>query len=340
MKTKAAYVRAPWQTEIREVDIADTPPNGWIRLRVDACGVCGTDITAAAETAREWQPFGHELAGTVDALGPGVTNVRKGDRIVLQSSGYCGVCSLCRDGRVDLCNKAPHFWGEPAMGFSEYMMTPATLAVPYDGLSPEAASLAEPAGVAFDMVKTADIQMGDRVCVVGPGPIGLAGVALAVHRGAARVVCVGHAHSKARFALAETLGAEPIAVDGPIDEAPGLGEAFDHVLMTAPTQSIAPGLALLAYGGEMTYIGIGTGASMIQFDANDFHFRKLQLRASFASPAVYFPAVLRLLQAGVIPGERLISHRFGLDEIGSALAALRDDKTAALKVVVKPGRGA
>ena len=85
--------------------------------------------------------------------------------------------------------------------------------------------------------------------------------------------------------------------------------------MTAPTQSIAPGLALLAYGGEMTYIGIGTGASMIQFDANDFHFRKLQLRASFASPAVYFPAVLRLLQAGVIPGERLISHRFGLDEI-------------------------
>ena len=152
MKTKAAYVRAPWQTEIREVDIADTPPNGWIRLRVDACGVCGTDITAAAETAREWQPFGHELAGTVDALGPGVTNVRKGDRIVLQSSGYCGVCSLCRDGRVDLCNKAPHFWGEPAMGFSEYMMTPATLAVPYDGLSPEAASLAEPAGVAFDMV--------------------------------------------------------------------------------------------------------------------------------------------------------------------------------------------
>lgn len=340
MKTRAAYLRAPWETEIREVAIDDVPREGWVRLRVDACGVCGTDVTAAAETATAWAPFGHELAGTVDAAGPNVTHVGTGDRVVVQSSGYCGVCELCRDGRVDLCNKAPHFWGEPAMGFSEYMMTPAALAVPYEGLSPEVASLAEPAGVAFDMVKTAGIQMGDRVCVVGPGPIGLAGAALAVHRGAARVVCVGHSHSKARLTLAAKLGAEPMAVDAPLDDVAELGEAFDHVLMTAPTQCIAPGVALLAYGGEMTYIGIGTGDSMVTFDANDFHFRKLQLRASFASPAIYFPAVLRLLQAGVIPGEELISHRFGLDEIGEAMATLRDNKGSALKVVVTPNRRA
>ena len=79
-----------------------------------------------------------------------------------------------------------------------------------------------------------------------------------------------------------------ITVDGPIADRKDLAAQFDHVLMTAPVEFIAPSLSLLRYGGEITFIGIGTGEGTISFDANDFHFRKLQLRASFASPAIYY----------------------------------------------------
>jgi threonine dehydrogenase-like Zn-dependent dehydrogenase len=63
MHVKAAYLKAPWQIELRTIDLPDTPPPGWVRVRVEACGICGTDLTAAAETARDWKPFGHEIAG-------------------------------------------------------------------------------------------------------------------------------------------------------------------------------------------------------------------------------------------------------------------------------------
>ncbi|MBN2312127.1 MAG: alcohol dehydrogenase catalytic domain-containing protein [Candidatus Hydrogenedentes bacterium] len=337
MKTRAAYMKSPWQFEIREVELSDTPPAGWIRLRVDACGICGTDLTAAAENTADWAAFGHEIAGVVEAVGPEVGTLEPGQSVALESGSACGRCDLCRDGRNDLCvGRVPGFWGQAAMGFSDTMLAPACCAVPYDGLPPAVACLAEPAGVGFDMVRVADIRMGQRVCVVGPGLIALVALALAIRRGASEALCIGHSHSKARLELAKGLGADVLAVDGPLDERDDLRRRFDHVLMAAPTQFIVPALALLDYGGTMTYIGIGTGDGTIRFDANDFHYRKLQLRASFASPALYFPAVLRLLKAGAIPGEELISHTFKLAEIERAMLTCRDDKATALKVVVTP----
>lgn len=337
MTTQSAYLQAPWRTELRDIELDDTLRAGWVRLRVEACGLCGTDLTAAERHAKKWQPFGHEVAGVIDAVGPEVHEVRPGDRVILESGSACGRCELCRDGRADLCTgKAPNFWGQPAMGFSRHMLAPAICCVPYDGLAPEVACLAEPIGVAVDLVKTADIQLGDRVAVVGPGPIALAAVALAVRQGAARVLCIGRGHSRARLALAAELGAETRSVDGSLTDEKDLARQFDHVLMTAPTGFIVPGLALLAYGGRMSYIGIGGGDGTIAFDANDFHFRKLQLRASFASPAMYFPTVLRLLRAGVVPGIRLISHTFPLSAIQQALLTARDEKSATIKIVVTP----
>ncbi len=337
MKTKAAYMKAPWQFEIREVEIPDPPPPGWIRVRVTSCGICGTDLSSAAVRADKWVPFGHEIAGVVDALGDGVENLKTGQTVVLESGSYCGKCDLCHDGRVDLCRgKAPHFWGQPAMGFSEYMLAPACSAVQYEGLRPEVACLTECAGVGYDMVKTAAIHMGDRVAVIGPGPIGLVAVALVRHQAPGRLLTIGKPSGKRRLELAAELGSEIIAFGDNLAELKDLRGQFDHVLMTAPVEFIEPALSLLAYGGEMTYIGIGTGPGRIGFDANDFHFRKLQLRASFASPAIYFPAVLRLIKAGIIPGEKLISHIFRLDEMALAMTTCRDKKSDVIKVVVKP----
>ena len=311
----------------------DTPPPGWLLVRVEACGICGTDLIGAV-SVRTPKAFGHEIAGTIQKVGHGVTGLENGQRVVLESASFCGRCDDCRNGRVDLCNKAPNFWGQPAMGCSEFMLAPACCAVPYEGLTPQVAALTEPAGVAYDMVKVAGVQLGDRVCVVGPGPIGLMATALVRHAGATRLVCIGRSHSVKRLAVARQLGAEPLACDGSLSDLRELGKQFDHVLMTAPPQFIPPALSLLAYEGKLTYIGLAHGEATITFNADDFHFRKLQLRASFASPAVYFPRVLSLFTAGILPGQTLISHVFPLSRIADAMLTGRDDKTGTIKIVV------
>lgn len=337
MPVRSLHLKAPWQCELREVGRPPLPA-GWIRIAVEACGICGTDLTAAASGAREWQPVGHEVAGRITELAPDVTGLAPGQRVVLESSSSCGRCPACRDGRPDLCNgKAPNFWGQPAMGMSDEFTVPACCAVPYDGLTAAEACLAEPCGVAYDLVQTADIAMGERVMLIGPGPIGLAAAALARSRGAAEVVVVGTARSPRRLAAAAELGAATRASADPgFADLAALDGGFDHVLNTAPTATIAPALRFLAYGGRQSFIGIGEGPAQITFDANAFHFRKLQLRASFASPALYFPAVLRLMRAGVIPVRRLLSHTFPLARAAEAFALCRERKDETLKVVVTP----
>jgi L-iditol 2-dehydrogenase len=237
---------------------------------------------------------------------------------------------------VDLCNKAPNFWQQPAMGFSTYMMAPGCCLVPYDGLTPEAACLAEPAGVAYDMVKTAGIALGETVAVVGPGPIGLMAVALALRSGASEVWCIGRGHSAQRLKVAAAMGARVYPWDKSLGEAEDLHRKFNHVLLTAPVQHLPECLNLLSYGGELTYVGIGVGDGHVSFDANDFHFRKLQLRASFASPAIYYPHVLTLLAGKVLDANLLVSHRFPLKQIDQAMRLCRDKKDTAVKVVVLP----
>ncbi len=281
----------------------DDVPDGYALIRVEACGICGTDLSNAESQLEDWQPFGHEIAGVIDKLGTHAGGLKIGDKVVLESASYCGKCELCRSGRVDLCNKAPHFWNAgPSLGFSDYLLAPVCGIVPYEGMTPEAACLAEPAGVAYDMVKTAEIEHGNR----------------------------------ARLEAAAKLGAETLAADRPWTEYEELRGRFDRVLLTAPVQTIPEAIPLLAYGGILSYIGIGTGSGMIRFDANDFHYRKLQLRASFASPALYYPIVLKMLKSGAIPADTIISHRLPLNEIGRAMKLCREDKGETVKVVVTP----
>ena len=335
---KSAYVKAPYQFELRDVRLPK-PRRGQVLLTVKTCGVCGTDaVHIAGLQATDWQPFGHEIAGVIEEVGPGVSEVKPGERVALESSSFCRSCSICRNGRVDLCSGAPHFWGKPAMGFSEKMLAPIECVVPFTGLDFDAASLAEPLGVAIDLVKTAGIELDDNVLVIGPGPIGLMALALARSRTAGTVFLAGNSHSKARMRAGRKFGAdELIHVDKtPLEECE-FGTRITKILDTAPPRTLQSAIKIAAKGAVIAYIGIeyGEGAA-ISFDANDFHFKKLQLRASFASPALYFPMALELIKLGRIDADTLISHRFPLKQIEKAVRTAAEDKANAIKVVVNP----
>ncbi|CAK4825641.1 unnamed protein product, partial [Aphanomyces euteiches] len=326
---KAWYTKAPFQFELRDVRLADIGDDE-VLIKVKACGICGTDMTIAKETAEEWEAIGHEIAGIVEKAGSRVDHVQVGSSVTLETSTFCRKCDWCRNGRYDLCNQGPSFWGQTAaMGFSEYIIAPKECVVPYEGLSFAVASLTEPLGVAVDLVETVGIGLNDDVLIVGLGPIGLMALRLAKLKGARKIYAAARSHSVKRIELARQFGADEIIYTDitPLESYPFEKGGVDKILVTAPPQTIPSTLKAARVGGIIGFIGIeyGNGAN-ITFDANDFHFKKLQLRASHASPALYFPQCLDLLKSGAVDGNALISHTFGLEQFADAMFSLRDDR--------------
>ena len=148
---RSAYVKSRYQFEVRDVPLA-APGPGQLALEIAACGVCGTDLHIADRRAADWQPFGHEIAGVVRAVGAGVTRFAPGDRVALDSSAPCGRCAICQPapygrGRPDLCRTSMTYWGKGAMGFSRRMLTPQECAVRVpDAVPLDVACLVEPLG--------------------------------------------------------------------------------------------------------------------------------------------------------------------------------------------------
>ena len=330
---RAAYVKAPYQFEIREFDRREITEDEAL-VKVKACGICGADLSTAATEAADWQPFGHEIAGIVEKKGKHVNKVKIGEKVVLESGTFCRTCSNCRNGRVDLCNKGPNFWLTGPMGFTDYVIVPKETLVPFEGISFKEASLVEPLGVALDLVYTADIKINNDVLVIGLGPIGLMALRLARAMGARKIYAAELSAAKRRIALSREFGADEVILTDKVDirDHTYLRKGLDRVLITAPPRLIPPALEITNVGGIVAFIGIEYGPDAeISFNANDFHFKKLELRASFASPALYFPTCIELIQSGVIKTKALISHTFKLDEIEEAMKRLRDDRATTVK---------
>lgn len=332
---KAAFKRGTTVT-LKDIPLRDLAPDE-IRVRIQACGICGTDLHLNPDEADQESPFGHEAAGVVVEKGCGVTCLEVGQSVVIESATPCGFCEHCKNAQQELCTDIKSFWHSGYFGFAEEMITPAITAIPCDDLPPYIACLSEPLGVAIDLVRLADVRPESNVLLLGPGPIGLMALAIVRRMGARRVFVSGHRRSAARVAVAERIG-----LDGFFDptETPlgavDFGCTIDRVLVTSPPPTLSDAFQVAGKGGIISFIGIGYGENArCSFDVNDFHFKKLQLRASFASPALYTPRALQYLREGVVDAEALISHRFPLGRIGEAMAVARDPSRA-VKVIVEP----
>jgi len=332
---KAAFKRGR-EVTLRETELRPLRPDE-IRVRIAACGICGTDLHLNPAEADTEGPFGHEMAGVVVEKGCGVLGLEVGQKVVIESASPCGRCDPCKNARQELCTDIQSFFFLGYFGFAEEIITPAVTAIPSDDLRPEVACLSEPLGVAIDLVRLADIRPESNVLLLGPGPIGLMALALVKHMGARRVFLSAFRRETARVELARQFGADAILdpSETPLPEV-DFGCAIDRILVTTPPPTLADAFQVACKGGIISFIGIAYGDSAYcRFDANAFHFKKLQLRASFASPALYTPRALQYLREGVINGPALISHPFSLDRIAEAMEVARDPSRA-VKVVVMP----
>jgi threonine dehydrogenase-like Zn-dependent dehydrogenase len=327
---RAAFYRAPDDLVLKEISFDHVAQDEEV-VQIEACGICGTDINAINLGTDHYAPFGHEVAGRV-LSGEGPV-----ERVVLESSSACGRCVSCRNGRPEFCTDVKSFFARPYFGVAERMVAPRISCLPYRGVEPAVATLSEPLGVAIDLCEVAGITPYSTVLVVGLGPIGLMAVRLAKVAGAARIYASTFSQRERRNLLALEFGADELLYE---DERPlalrKLDPPPDRILITAPPPIIRSCIAPAALGAVLAYIGVGHGETdRIELPANEFHCKKLQLRSSYASPALRTPMALELLRSGRIDGARLISHRFPLSEADRAIRTACREKNDAVKVVVE-----
>ena len=327
----AVYCRNVQDTVLRPMRFENVTP-GEMLIHVDACGICGTDISAILRGSPDYVQMGHEIAGRV-LDGSGQVSART---VVLESSSACGRCHSCRNGRPEFCSDVKSFFARPYFGLAERMLSPEISVLDYSGLSPEVATLSEPLGVAIDLVEAAGLTPWSTVLVAGLGPIGLMAVRLAKLAGVAKIYASSFSTRDKRNALALEFGADELLFE---DEKPlaerKLDPPPDRILSTVPPSFIGGCVAPAAQGGVITFIGVGHGETdHITLPANEFHFKKLQLRSSFASPALRTPMALDLLRSRRVDGDKLISHRFPLADAAEAIRTACLDKNNAIKVVV------
>lgn len=337
---KAAFVKSPFQFEVRDVPLREITSYE-VLVKIKACGICGTDLHTARTEAQDWQPFGHEITGIVEKVGANVHEIKVGDKVLIESGSYCGTCDLCRNGRADLCNNSPNVFTRAeeglTMGFAEYLIAYKQNVIPFDGIPFDVASLIEPMGVALDLSYTTAPQLNDDVLVIGLGPIGLMALRMAKLMGARHVFGAARSTSKARIEMARRFGADDIICTDKISlekyKFPRGG--VDKVMITAPPSTIPPAIKVTNLGGFIGFLGIeyGKGAN-ISFDANYFHFKKLQLRASYAAPALFFPRCVELIKSGALDVSPLITQRFKLQDIGDAMHQVATDKASVIKSVM------
>jgi L-iditol 2-dehydrogenase len=342
-KMRALFGKTPFEFQWRDLPIPQ-PEFGQVQVRVEAGGICGTDLHFLRHN-EEWTPLGHEAVGVIEEMGEGVGGFECGERVIVENHAACGVCEQCKNGRSLYCQNLTTYMEDQA-GFSDYLVVRSDMLHRYDGerLKTIHACLAEPLTVALDITLRADPGLNDEVVVFGPGPIGLMVVRLAKLRGARRVFLIGSNRSTPRgmhrldvgrqMGADVTLGYEEDDVVGDILAA--VPDGVDRVFVTAPPKTLVEAIEISRFGGIIAFNGIEFGkGGEVTFDANAFHFKKLQLRASHAIPNHYFPMAIDLLSRRAVDPEPLLSYTFLGHEAEKAFQTLIDPEEQAVKVAIQ-----
>ena len=325
--------------------VADLPtPHagpGELVLRNQVCGVCGTDVHIyhGEPGSADVNPpvvLGHEYSGEVVEVGEGVTGFAVGDHVTVDPNIYCGHCAYCQNGKKQLCPSMEAIGVTRDGGFAQYSRIPASQAFKLEPTVPwEAAAMAEPLACCLHGIDLAGIQVGDKVCVVGGGAIGLLMVQLAKLSGASQIVLSEPNEKRRQVGL--QMGANA-AID---PTRPDAQEAFAQVLGGGANVVIECVGNVPAVKSAFQFAGKGATVllfSVPKVDATfdlplfDVYKKELTIKGSFVNPDTHARAVA-LINSGKVDFDPIITHRFTLDQLPEAIAMQMSD--ASIKVVVE-----
>ena len=344
---KAVVYYAPGDIRFEQIDVP-VCGEGEIRVKIDACAVCGTDLKAYVSgnpRIRAPKVMGHEFTGIVDAIGNDALGFEIGDRIVMATSVSCGDCYYCKQGHSNLCvNIAPMGFTFEG-GMAEYTVIPArglegghAVKVP-PSVPAEHAALAEPLSCAVNSCFNCDIQQGDTVVIIGAGPMGIMNACVAQQFGASKIILAEI--NKERLKQAEPFGfdlrvnpAKKDLAEIVMQQTGGLGA--DVVIVAAPAaKPQEDALSLVRKRGTVClFASLPAGKSEITIDSRIVHYGEIKLVGSSDSTPEQVRKAVEMISSGCLKADNLASHVLPLDDVMKSFKLMESGK--ALRVVLKP----
>lgn len=329
----AALKTAEGKFELKEVERVQIPAEDWVLARVKVSGICGTDLRhwKKCEPELECKIMGHELAGEVVEVGTAVTNVKPGDRVVIETLLGDGNCEWCRVQQYNLCPNLYKVRMETvSRAFAEYIIGPAIkFHLLPENVSYEEATVLDTFGVCLHALQQSGLKINDQVVIIGAGPIGIGQLQLAKLSGA-DVIIVDVVDSSLEIATA--LGASAVINSGKEDvrnrileltNDRGADITFECVGGEHMQQTLELATTSTRIGGKVIIVGgFDKGRMPIELDWQQLQMSQIQLifSASYAFWGIdpEIKICLDLLERGKLNAKKMITHRFPLNQINEA----------------------
>jgi 6-hydroxycyclohex-1-ene-1-carbonyl-CoA dehydrogenase len=319
-----------------------TPGPGELLVKVAACGLCHTDLHYIDHGVPTFKKppliLGHEVSGTVAALGDGVMGWQEGSRVLLPAVYGCGECAMCRTGRENVCERMIMFGNNVDGGYAEYMLAPAkdVLSLPDEIPLEEGAIIADATTTPYHaVINRGQVKPGDQVVVFGCGGIGLNVVQVANAVGA-QVIAVDIADEKLEWAAElgahVTLNSQKFErIDKEIRKLTGGGADIAFECIGNPIVQ-AQSFNSLRTGGR--FVVVGFASKPMSLSTGKVMYREMEIIGSLGCRPVDYPRVIELVRQGKIKVKELVTARFSLDDINTGLDVLREGK--GIRSVVVP----
>lgn len=345
----AAVYHGPQDLRVEEVPIPQIGPDELL-IKVLAASICGTDLRIFHGNHRMYAPGtvripGHEVVGTIAAIGKNLTGFSEGERVFVAPNMGCGHCAQCVSGNNNLCANYDAVGVTIDGGFAEYMRVPANavrqgnVIQVSESVDPAVAALMEPFACVLRGQNAVMIKPGDVVLVIGAGPIGIMHTKLAKASGAGRVIVSEPVADRA--AQAARMGADRVVnptqedLQAVLDQESS-GKGADAIIVAAPVHAAQESaLTLAAIGGRINFFGgLPKDRPTITFDSNLVHYKELVITGTTACSTNDCWQATRIVNSGLIDLSDLVSRRFPLKDAVEAFAAAEDRKS--LKIVLEP----
>lgn len=346
-RMRAVVYYGPREVRVEEVAVPACAEDE-IRVHVDACAVCGTDLKSylyGNPKIKAPATIGHEFTGLVERVGSAATGFALGDRIVMATSVSCGECPYCARGWTNLCADIAAMGFAYPGGMAEYTTIPAralrnghVIKVPPQ-VPAEHAALSEPVSCAVNAAQNCGLQSGDAVVVVGAGPMGIINACVARQLGAEKVIVAEI--NETRLRQAEQFGFDRLLNPNAQDltqvvreETAGIGA--DIALIAAPAaQPQEQAVELVRKRGTVClFASLPKDRSTISFDSRIIHYNELRVVGSSDSTPNQVRKAVELIGQGALPMDKLVTHILDLGEIDRAYEVMQSGES--LRVVLKP----
>ena len=328
--------------EVRELP-GLIPGRGEVRVRVAACGVCGTDVHIyhGSKGSADVTPpvvLGHEFAGVVEAVGPGVDAVAVGDHVTVDPNMYCGKCHYCQIGKKQLCTNLQAYGVNRNGGFAEACVVKQEQCYRLDPQVPlKYGAMTEPLACALHGLDRANIRQGDTVCILGGGAVGLMMVQLARQAGASKVLLSEPVLRRREIGLMVGADAaiDPIHEDlsARVRETVGMDGVDVVIECVGNSIAVKQGLQICKRGTTLVLFAVHPMDELDQVSPFEIYNKELTIVGSIINPDTHGRAAA-MINSGRIQLEPLITHSFPMEELEQAI--LMQMSNESIKVLVEP----